>query len=65
MDQQVLKLAVSDLHFRKTELNEQLKKTEEAIIALQEVCKHVFEDDGHPSQHDVEICIYCGLQRSI
>ena len=56
---------VDDLEYRKSELNDQRKKNEEAISALQAVCEHEFVPGGRDSHNSYEKCKYCGLEQKI
>ena len=63
MDQNTLKSMIVDLEYREAELNAQLKKTKDAISALQEICEHDFEYQGHDSHSDWVKCKYCGKEQ--
>ena len=61
MEKEVLKVAVDDLEKRKIELIEKFEKTNNAILALQEICIHEFCTDGRVPNY--RQCVYCGKEQ--
>lgn len=41
---------------------QELRKREEAILALQALCDHQWEPDGHDSHHGYRRCRACGMR---
>lgn len=63
MNQNTLKAMIDDLEYRKAELIDQRAKTDDAIKAIQEICEHDFECQGHDSHSDWVKCKYCGKEQ--
>lgn len=57
MDQETLKIAIDDLRKRIIKYNDQIKRSENAIEALQNICEHDFGS----GDHSYENCEWCGL----
>ena len=57
-------LTITSLQKKAEELKEALKKVTSAIQALQEVCSHEMESDGHDSHHRYFKCKHCGKTES-
>lgn len=53
-------ISIEDLRKEQKTLEERLTKINTAIRAFQEVCNHVWEDDGHDSHYNWEKCKICG-----
>jgi hypothetical protein len=60
MEGKDIKNAIDSLNKRKSELDKELAKVKNAIDALQKICKHNMEYEGHDSHKDYYVCTYCG-----
>jgi len=50
---------MTKLFERKDTLDKELKKVDAAIKALQEVCEHDWQPNGHDSHKDWFVCKHC------
>jgi hypothetical protein len=51
---------IASLRARRKTLQTELDAIDNAINALQKVCKHDWIPDGHDSHHEYEVCKICG-----
>ncbi len=59
-----IKVGVDELRNQEKLLTSKLEKIKDGIAALQEICTHNMQPDGHDSHHRYFKCEWCGKQES-